>query len=91
MKKFELKKYICTNFGIICLKFLPILVVPYVSKAVQKCSRWPWKQSKKLFSVKRRTISLEVSTSQLPLLKGSEIILYEILYFPSVLLLFFTL
>lgn len=47
MKKFELKIYICTNFGIICLKFLPILVVPYVSKEVQKCSWWPSKQSKK--------------------------------------------
>lgn len=51
----------------------------------------PRNRVRKLFLVKCKTVSLEVSTSQLPLLKGSEIIRYEILYFPSVLLLFFIL
>lgn len=51
----------------------------------------PRNRVRKLFSVKCKTVSLEASTSQLLLLKGSEIIRYEILYFPSVLLLFFIL
>lgn len=40
MKKFELKIHISTNFEITCLRFLPILVVPYVGKIVQKRSWW---------------------------------------------------